>query len=270
MMTRKVKGHNPIGVFDSGVGGLSVLQELQKLMPQEQFLFLADQAFVPYGEKTSRQLKTRTRKVMDFFMKNQVKLVVVACNTATCHAIDYLRARFPIPIVGTEPAIKPAAERTQKGVIGLIATPATARSETVSRLIKNFAGGMTVFRIGCAGLEDAVEKGGWKPSEIKPLLERYLAEIKSSGADQLVLGCTHYPFLKKPIQKYLGKGVSLIDGNAAIAKQAQRVLANHNLALHSKQTGTTKYLTTGDPAPFQRVATSLMKKRIHASQLLLD
>jgi glutamate racemase len=269
MMTQKVKRQDPIGVFDSGVGGLSVLIKLQKLMPKEWFIFLADQAFVPYGEKTTKQLQDRTGEIIKFFLNKKVKLVVVACNTATCHAIKYLRSRFPIPIVGTEPAIKPAAKATKSGVIGLIATPATASSKTVTRLIKQFAKNIKVLRVGCAGLEDAVEGGGWRSSQIKPLLEHYLADIKSSGADQVVLGCTHYPFLKRQIRGYLGKNISLVDGNLAIAKQTRRILNGSGLRVHTSTAGSTKYLTTGNPSEFQRVATLLMKKSISASRIRL-
>ncbi|MEK7525617.1 MAG: glutamate racemase [Patescibacteria group bacterium] len=270
MTTRKVKGHDPIGVFDSGVGGLSVLLELKKLMPKERFIFLADQAFVPYGEKATKQLQGRAGKIMRFFVNNGAKLVVVACNTATCYAIKYLRTNFSVPIVGTEPAIKPAAKVTKSGIIGLIATPATAKSKTVTELIKRFAGNIKVLRVGCAGLEDAVEKGGWQSRQIKPLLERYLASIKNSGADQIVLGCTHYPFLKSQIRGYLGKNVSLVDGNLAIAKQARRILNTGGIRLRANAVGTVKYLTTGNPAKFQRVATMLMKKPIRASQIKLS
>lgn len=270
MRTRKVKWQEPIGVFDSGVGGLSVLIELRKLMPHERFVFLADQEFVPYGEKTTKQLQRRTGKIMKFFGDVGVKLVVVACNTATCHAIKYLRGRFAVPIVGTEPAIKPAAKTTKSGVIGLIATPATASSGAVTSLIRRFAKNIKVMRVGCPGLEDAVEKGGWQSSQIKPLLERYLNAIRLSGADRVVLGCTHYPFLKRQICGYLGKSISLVDGNLAIAKQTKRILVKRGLVARPMSVGSIKYLTTGNPIEFRRVASLLMKTPVRASRIKLN
>lgn len=270
MTTRKVKGHEPIGVFDSGVGGLSVLLELQKLMPHERFVFLADQEFVPYGEKTTKQLQRRTGKIMKFFGNVGTKLVVVACNTATCHAIKYLRAHFAVPIVGTEPAIKPAAKTTQSGIIGLIATPATASSTAVTSLIRRFAKNVKVMRIGCPGLEDAIEKGSWQSSQINLLLERYLNAVRLSGADRVVLGCTHYPFLKRRIRGYLGKNVSLVDGNQAIAKQTKRVLVEQGLTARPSAAGSTKYFTTGNPIEFRRVASLLMKTPVRALRIKLN
>ena len=231
---------------------------------------MADQEFVPYGEKTTRQLQRRTGKIMKFFGEIGVKLVVIACNTATCHAIKYLRARFAVPIVGTEPAIKPAAKTTRSGIIGLIATPATAGSKAVTSLIRRFAKNIKVMRIGCPGLEDAVEKGGWQSSQINLLLERYLKGVKLSGADRVVLGCTHYPFLKRQIRGYLGKNISLVDGNLAIAKQTKRVLIGQGLITHTPTVGYTKYLTTGNPIEFRRVATLLMKTRVRASKIKLN
>lgn len=239
-------------------------------MPHERFVFLADQEFVPYGEKTTKQLQRRTGKIMKFFGDASAKLVVVACNTATCHAIKYLRTCFTIPIVGTEPAIKPAAKTTKSGVIGLIATPATASSKAVTSLIRRFARNVKVMRIGCRGLEDAVERGGWQFSQIKPLLERYLHAVRLSGADRVVLGCTHYPFLKRQIRRYLGRNVSLMDGNLAIARQTKRILVERGLMSQQMSVGSIKYLTTGDPIEFRRVATLLTKTPVRASQIKLN
>jgi len=165
---------------------------------------------------------------------------------------------------------KKVAEMTKSKVVGLIATPATASSETVTRLIKQFAKNIRVLRVGCAGLEDAVEGGSWRSSQIKPLLEHYLADIKSSNADHVVLGCTHYPFLKRQIRGYLGRDISLIDGNLAIAKQVRRILNISNLRTRTNYAGTTKYLTTGNPVKFCLVAALLMKRPTSATKVRLN
>jgi len=259
------KNKQPIGVFDSGVGGLSVFIELKKLLPHENFVFLADQKYVPYGEKTNKELVTRTTKITDYFIKkHNIKIMVIACNTATCGAIDELRKKYTIPIVGTVPAIKPAAETTQTGVIGVMSTPSTSKSTVVADLIKNNCQGIKVFNVGCTGLEDTVEQGEMGSPEVNALLVKYLKEIKSSKADRLVLGCTHYPFLKKVIAKMAGPRLKLLDSGKAIAKRTNALLLRYNTK--NKQSGKGKhiFLTTGDAAKFSMVASKLLKVKVAA------
>jgi len=256
----------PIGVFDSGVGGLSVLKELHKLLPKEDFIFIADQANVPYGEKNQSELCQLTENISNFLIKNEVKLIVVACNTATCHTIDYLRKEFKVPFVGTVPAIKPAAEQTLRKCIGIISTPSTSQSNYLSDLITNNAQGVKVINIGCAGLENIVEKGDLKSKEVEFLLNKYLEPIKISGADVIVLGCTHYPFLKAKIQANFGPNVKVIDSGKAIAKRTWNILKKSDSL--NTQGGKSYYLTTGDDKKFSTVASVLMKQNIlakHAS-----
>src|SRR3989344_5220085 len=187
----------PIGVFDSGVGGLSVLIELKKLLPNENFVFLADQKYVPYGEKSKKELVRLVFNIADYFIKqHDVKMIVVACNTATCNTIDELRAKYSIPIVGTVPAVKLAAENSKSKAVGVISTPATSKSVALKKLINDHCRGIDVLNIACKNLEDTVEHGELDSPQVKKLLLKYLSRIKGSRVDQLVLGCTHYPFLR--------------------------------------------------------------------------
>lgn len=257
----------PIGVFDSGVGRLSVLMELQKLLPKEDFIFVADQAHVPYGEKSSSELCQLTHNISKFLVKKDVKLIVVACNTATCHAVDYLRKEFEIPFVGTVPAIKTATEQTVKKSIGVISTPATSSSNYLADLISEHVRGIKIVNIGCTGLENIVEKGDLNSAETESLLKKYLAPLKIAGVDTVVLGCTHYPFLKTKISQNLGPNVKILDSGKAIAKRTITLLQKSSSLNHSG--GKSYYFTTGDSEVFSRVASVLMKKDIVAQHTTL-
>ena len=264
----KKKNTQPIGVFDSGVGGLSVLRELKRIIPHENFVFLADQLYVPYGEKSKKELVQLGLRVTNYFVKNHdIKMMVVACNTSTCNSVDEVRKKYSLPIVGTVPAIKPAAERTKSGIVAIISTPATSKSGALRKLIKDHCRGVKVLNVGCKNLENAVEKGELESAEINRLLAKYLSRIKNSNADKLVLGCTHYPFLKKPIRKILGSSVKLLDGNKAIAKRAKTLLLKHFLKNKQKKLGKTLYFSTDDPVKFSQVASKLLKKKIQTKKV---
>ncbi len=260
----------PIGVFDSGVGGLSILVELQKLLPQENFVFLADQKYLPYGEKTKKELVVRSEKITNYFIKNHdIKMLVVACNTATANTVATLRKKFSIPIVGTIPAIKPASENTISKTIAVMSTPATSRSKALKNLIQEYCGGMNVLSIGCKDLVNTVETGDLSSSKVKILLEKYLETTKNSSADYLVLGCTHYPFLRETIQKIVGKNVKLIDSGQAIAKRARYLVLNNELKNTSKNKGKTTYLTTGRPDKFSKIASQLLNQTLHSEKVAI-
>ena len=262
------KNNQPIGVFDSGVGGLSVLRELQKILPNENFVFLADQLYVPYGEKTKDQLINLVYKITDYFIgQHNIKMMVVACNTATCGAINELRTKYPLPIVGTVPAVKPAVEKTKSGTVAIIATPSTSKSDALRKLIADYCHNINVLNIGCQSLEDAVEEGELDSTEVKRLLNIYLSGVLNSEADQLVLGCTHYPFLKKSIKKIVGPNVKLIDGNIAIARHTQSLLQNYLIENNQKKEGEILYFTTGDSLKFTRVASKLLRRQIQAEKV---
>lgn len=258
----------PIGVFDSGVGGLSILRELQDGLPNESYVFFADQKNVPYGGKTKEELVTLTSKIMDFLMAQKIKMAVVACNTASCHALEELRSAFPIPIVGVVPAIKPASEQTKVGKIALVATPATAKSQYVTELIDKYAKNIEVLRIGCAGLEDVVETGQLHGPKTVELLDKYILPLKQEGIDYLVLGCTHYPFLKKEISTILGPAVTLVDSGHAVAMRVEHLLNEHNLK-SSADKSTNQFFTNKDAGDFSRVASELLGYQVVAQYVVI-
>lgn len=262
------KNNLPIGVFDSGVGGLSVLRELKRLLPRENFIFFGDQLNVPYGEKSKQQLVGFLYKITDYLTKNhKVKMLVLACNTATCYAIDELREKYSFPIVGTVPALKPAALKTKTGTIAVISTPATSRSPVIKKLIENYCKGVKVINTGCKNLENAVEEGEPDSPVAISLLEKYLSPIKNSGADYLVLACTHYPFLKREIKKIVGPRIKLLDSGKAIARRTDFLLKTGNIKNKQKKVGETYYFTTGDPTKFSKVASKLLKLKIEAEKV---
>jgi glutamate racemase len=257
------KNNQPIGVFDSGVGGLSVLIELKKKLPHENFVFLADQKYVPYGEKTKKELVKLVFKITDYLIKNHhIKMMVVACNTATCGAIEELRTKYQIPIVGTVPAVKLAAKKTKSGTVAVISTPSTSKSDRLKNLIRNDCRDTNVLNIGCKNLEDAVETGELNSKNVGNLLLTYLEKVKNSNADCLVLGCTHYPFLKKSIKKIVGSHIKLIDSGKAIARRTQWLLNENLIKNDRKKKGNIIYFTTGDSVKFSKVASKLMKEKI--------
>lgn len=252
--------NSPIGLFDSGVGGLSVFLEVKKLLPQREYIFLADQAHVPYGKKTQKELQNLSVRITKFLLQNNIGILVVACNTATCYALDYLRQKFRIPIIGVVPAIKPAAKLTKNNKIAVMSTPATAKSTYLKDLAKKFAQEKNVLLLGCKGLEDAVETLDRKA--IKSLLDKYTKEVYDFGADTVVLGCTHYPFLKAQIRERLGSKVHVLDSGKAIARRTKQILkeAGNNT---KKRAGET-FFTTGDPQEFSQVASQLLKYKVQA------
>lgn len=251
----------PIGIFDSGVGGLSILLEIKKTLPNENFIFLADQKFVPYGQKTKKELIGRVSKILDFFEKKNVKTVVIACNTATVYTISEMRERFKFPIIGTVPVVKKAAMLTKTGKVAVFSTPATAKSEYLNSLISQFASKITVLKIGGSNLEELVEKGNLNNPKVDKVLKNLLSPLVNDGVDVLTLGCTHYPFLRKKIQRIVGRDIVVIDSGGAVARRLKEVLTN-NKSLGSKKS-IEEHFTTGDKDKFKKVAEELMKEKVN-------
>ena len=243
---------NPIGIFDSGVGGATVLRELHALLPHEDLLFLADQANCPYGPRPTAELRALSAANTRWLLARGAKLIVVACNTASAAALHWLRAAFgDVPFVGMVPAVKPAAEQTRSGVVGVLATTATIQGELLDDVVMRWAGGTTVVRQACPGLVEQIEAGALDAPATTALLERYLRPLLAAGADTIVLGCTHYPFLIPQIERIAGPGVRLIDAAPAVALQAARVLeARGKLHPDRSRAGQISYATTGDREPF--------------------
>jgi len=260
-----MQSKKPIGIFDSGVGGLSVLIEIKKILPKENLVFLADQKNVPYGLKTKKQLKKITEDITRFLLARDIKMLVIACNTATCYALSHLRKTFAIPVIGVVPAIKPAAQISQRGKIAVMSTPATAQSSYLKNLIKNHAPYTGVLRLGCDGLEDIVEDLNYKA--ITKTLPKFAAEVKNFGADVLVLGCTHYPLIKDKIEKSLNSEVRVIDSGKAVAQRIKFILEQNKMS--SRQKKFEIYYTTKNADKFSKVASILLATEIKAQKAII-
>jgi glutamate racemase len=255
-----------IGVFDSGVGGISVLHEVRALLPREDLWYVADSGHCPYGSKTEDYIRDRSLSITGWLIEQGVKCVVVACNTATAAAADLLRATFRVPIIAMEPAIKPAVAATHSGIIGVLATVGTARSERLTSLIERFGRGVQVLTQPCPGLVEHIEAGDLGSAGIRALLEQYVEPLLERGADTLVLGCTHYPFLRPLLAELVGPEVALIDTGAAVARRTRELLDVHGL-LHMAGTGQERFWSSGDLATAQRVMSSLWGKPVTAGSL---
>ena len=237
---------NPIGIFDSGVGGTSIWKEIHELLPNESTIYLADSKNAPYGEKSSQEILDLSIKNTELLLKKKCKIIVVACNTATTNAITYLRENFDVPFVGIEPAIKPAALNTKNGVVGILATKGTLASELFSKTTDMYAGGITIIEQRGEGLVPLIEAGKIETGEMKDLLKKYLEPFIAAKADYLVLGCTHYPYLIPEIKKILPDSVQIIDSGEAVARQTGNILKKHNLLNNRHVKPSLKFFTNSD------------------------
>ena len=237
----------PIAVFDSGVGGLSVLAEIQQLLPNESLLYLGDCGHIPYGEKTPEFIRQRCSVMAGFFREQGAKALVIACNTATVAGVADLRRDFPEwPIVGMEPAVKPAAAATRSGVVGVLATTGTLQSAKFAALLDRFATDVRVITQPCPGLVELIESGDLHSPQLRALLKHYVDPLLANGCDTIILGCTHYPFLKPMLKSMILESISLIDTGAAVARQLQRLLAERDL-LAEGPNRPVRFWTSADP-----------------------
>ncbi|HPD94300.1 MAG TPA: glutamate racemase [Tenuifilaceae bacterium] len=219
----------PIGIFDSGAGGLSVLKELVKLLPKESFIYFADSANCPYGQKNQSEIIKLANAIVQFLIGNNVKLIVVACNTATAAAIDFLRERYSIPFIGMEPAIKPASLNTKTKSIGVLATAGTFKGRLYAETSKKYASNIKIcYKVG-EGLVELVENGHPDSPEAVKLLHKYVDPMLACKIDHLVLGCTHYPFLINAIKQIAPPNLTIIDPAPAVAKQTKKILEERGL-----------------------------------------
>lgn len=252
----------PIGVFDSGLGGLSVLQAVRALLPHESLLYVADTRFAPYGEQPDAFLTERSLAIGRWLREHGAKALVVACNTATAHGVAALRADDAWPVVGVEPGIKPASVASRSGTIGVLATAATLRSERFKALLASHtAGGQRFLCQPGNGLVERIEAGEVDSPEVMALLERFVAPMVAQNADTLVLGCTHYPFLIPALRERFGADLTLVDTGAAIARQLQRRLEAAELGaprVPGAPPGEIALYTTADPAALQTMADHLL------------
>ncbi len=253
----------PIGIFDSGIGGLSVLRHVHALLPDEELLYFADSGFAPYGEKPEAVIVERALAIAAFLLRFRVKAIVVACNTATAAAIAALRARYPqLHVVGVEPGLKPAAALTRSGAVGVLATEGTLASDKFQKLQQQVAeaSGARFLLQACNGLADQIEKGETHSRDTAMLVQRYVAPLVAQQADTRVLGCTHYPFVEHLVREAAGKEVTLVDTGEPVARQLQRLLSQAGLLhQHTRHAGQLSAYTTGSRSALQTAFARLLQ-----------
>lgn len=246
---------SPIGVFDSGVGGLSVLRHIRMELPAEHLLYVADSAYAPYGTRTPEQIQARSLQLAEFLIEQGAKALVIACNTATAAAAELLRSRFTLPIIGMEPAVKPAVAATRSGVVGVLATSGTLKSAQFAALLENYGQGVRVTTQSGHGLVECVERGELTEPATRELLWRYIRPLLADGADTLVLGCTHYPFLRPLIEELTAEKMAIIDTGAAVARQIRRRLEENGLCAAGH--GSVRFWSSGENAQAGKIMSLL-------------
>jgi glutamate racemase len=250
--------NQPIGVFDSGVGGLSVWREIVRQLPNESILYLADRAHVPYGNRTSQEVLAYCDAICSFLIDQDCKVIVVACNTASAVALETLRARYPsVPILGLEPAVKPAVSLSQTKVVGVMATPATFQGRLFRATVGRCATDVKVVEQVCLGLADWVESGAHE-QDLEPLLMGFLTPMLDANADTIVLGCTHYPFVIATIRRLVGPELRVIDPAPAVAAHLARVLSERGLTAGPDARGLHRFLSSGAAAEFSAACSRLL------------
>ncbi len=252
-----------IGIFDSGVGGLAVYRAARKLLPHQEFVYVADSGFAPYGSREPSYIAHRVAEIADALVKRGAKALVVACNTATVTTVATLRAKHSLPIVGIEPAIKPAATLTRNGRVVVLATQRTAESEAVAQLCARYGAHSEIMLQPCPGLADQVEAGNVDGEEVEEMLKRYLAPALSMASDVVVLGCTHFTFLADQIQRLVGPKVAIIEPSEAVARQlAHRLSSSHMLSARETHTTDLFYTTAASPSAVGDVMSKLLGRRV--------
>jgi glutamate racemase len=258
----------PIGVFDSGVGGLSVLREIRARLPAESLLYVADSGHVPYGEKSPEFIRERSQHIAEFLLGQGAKALVLACNTATAAAVAELRERYPeLPIVGMEPAVKPAAAATRSGVVGVLATTGTLKSAKFAALLDRFASDVRVITQPCPGLVEQIEAGELDGARTRELLRGWVEPLLAEGCDTLILGCTHYPFIKPLLRELVPESVSLVDTGAAVARRLEQLLAERGL-LSEAGAGAARFWSSGAPEQLTRVLPALWGETLPVQALI--
>ena len=249
----------PIGVFDSGVGGLSVLRAIREQMPEESIIYFGDQDHVPYGPRPLQQVRDFSESITRFLLGEGTKIIVVACNAASAAALTYLRQTFPdISFVGMEPAVKPAVEHTETGVVGVLATPATFQGALYASVVERFAVGARILQSNCPGLVQQIELGELDGPKTRTILEDALGPMLKENIDTVVLGCTHYPFVIPIIQQIVGEKVRVIDPAPAVARQTKRLLVADGVKFTGGGCGEIRFFTSGDAITLQAILPKLI------------
>ena len=259
-----------IGVFDSGAGGLTILADLRRELPNEHYIYFGDTANVPYGTRSDAEITELTLKGCKFLIDSGVKLIVVGCNTASQAALNTLRATFPIPFIGVVPAVKPAARATRKGRVGVAATNQAAKAAYLRQLIDEFAGGIQVYAVGCPELVTLVEQGEFDGPVVEETVRQALQPLLAHDVDVIVLGCTHFPALRPVIERITRHKVQIIDSGAAIAHRTRSILDAESHMRHKASdcatTGELRIYCSGDPDSFSHVASTLLGYPVIAYQ----
>lgn len=246
-MSPSISKDSPIGIFDSGIGGLSVLRAIRAQMPEEHILYFGDQEHIPYGPRPMEQIRAFSQAITRFLLEQGAKIIVVACNTASAAALKHLREQSPeIAFVGMEPAVKPAAEHTLTGKVGVLATPATFQGALYASVVERFANGVQLFQDTCPGLVQQIEAGNLEGQETRRILEEALLPMLEKNIDTVVLGCTHYPFVIPLIQRIAGQNVRVIDPAPAVARQVRRVLEAQGIMNGPDAQGNIRFHTSGE------------------------
>jgi glutamate racemase len=252
---------HPIGILDSGVGGLTVLSAIVKELPHESIIYIGDSQNTPYGKKTEEEIYHLSKRLIEFLLKKEVKLIVIACNTITVSCLERLRTDYPdIPIVGTVPVIKTAAAVSKNKRISILSTTRTAQSDYQKHLIEEFANDCVVFNNGTDALVPLIEQGKVESEEMADALKKVLSQFSNEDIDVLALGCTHFPFLEKQMQEFLGPSVQLLDSGGAIARQVKRVL-EHNDSFAAEGDGKIEIYTTGNKEISKKLAQKILGDR---------
>lgn len=261
-----------IGVFDSGVGGLSVLHHIRHTLPHHRLIYVADSGHVPYGDKTPAYITERSRTLTRFLIEQGAHAIVIACNTATAAAVASLREHFTLPIIGMEPAVKPAVAATHRGVVGVLATIGTLESARFAALLGKYAGAVEIVTQGCPGLVEQVEQGELNTPKTRELIARYALPLLARGADTLILGCTHYPFLKPLIREVVGENITLIDTGEAVARHLKLRIQTELPPHFSPATLTpdAQFFTSGDVVRGREIMSLLWGEGVEVRQLPLE
>ncbi len=263
----RADSEHPIGLFDSGVGGLTILRAVAAALPHENLLYVADTAHLPYGQKSPEEIRRRAQAITRFLVAQQVKAIVVACNTATAMAIDALRGEFDLPFIGVEPAVKPAFAATRSGVVGVLATPATLGSERFMALVGRYGSGIRVATQACAGLAEHIERGDLDGAQTESLLRGFVDPLLAAGADAIVLGCTHYPLVLDSVRRIAGPHVAVMENGSAVARELSRQLDERGLR-KTQGTGWRRFHASGSAADLRQILAGLGETNISVEPLV--
>ena len=270
-MDKAFTSKNLVGIFDSGLGGLSVLREIHNLLPSQPLFYIGDQSHVPYGKRQLNEIRKFSVAITQYLLDRGAKLIVVACNTASAAALQDLRGIFPdTPFVGMEPAVKPASRQTHNGIVGVLATPATFQGKLYNTLVERFAKNVTILKSTLPGLVEKIEQGNLNSPETRQILEEAIKPMVAQGADTLVLGCTHFPFVLPLIREIAGPHINVIDPAPAIARRTKSLLQENNLLCEGQATTDLILATTGNLTNFKTSIRHLLDLQAHPVQLRWD